>query len=49
MIIHIIGIMFVMGTSIGIGFYFVQKDKDRLHLIEEMKKMLQEKEDMTIR
>lgn len=40
MIIHIIGIMFVMGTSIGIGFYFVQKDKDRLHLINEMKKML---------
>lgn len=40
MIIHIIGMIFVMGTSIGIGIYFIQKDKDRLHLMEEIKKML---------
>lgn len=40
MIIHIIGIVFVMGTSIGIGIYFIQKDRDRLHLMEEIKKML---------
>ena len=38
MIIHIIGIVFVMGTSIGIGIYFIQKDRDRLHLMEEIKK-----------
>ena len=40
MIIHIIGIIFVMGTSIGTGIYFIQRDKDRLHLMEEIKKML---------
>lgn len=40
MVIHILGIIFTMGTSIGIGFLFIQKDRDRLHLIEEIKKML---------
>lgn len=40
MIVKIIGIICVLGTSIGIGTYFIQRDKDRLHLIKEMKKML---------
>lgn len=38
--IQIIGILCVISTSIGMGTYFIQKERDRLHLIDEVKKML---------
>ena len=40
MLIKLIGIICVIGTSIAIGTYFIQRDKDRLYLVKELRKMI---------
>ena len=41
MIIHIIGIIFVMGTSIGTGIYFIQRDNQQKHSTKQYTKQQQ--------